>query len=851
MAYQHQEAILQQAHYLVDQQQKQPQIHADQQLLEFIVTHLTNDESLKHAAKDLLNSSTFAKPDETSQNTPEATVTWTENKASLSIQEIYKICQNTLCDPDDFLDMTKMRPTHIKGITATQTNSELTALKNSPHKTWISCRTDIRATNDEERRCLYRQTDNKINWHETIKIFDNFQASRNYSQTARLHALQDLAIHVYPAFEENIRTKTIEHLVLYLKGFNIKKPDIVKYQEQLQTASRFPNQEFRSAFQEAETIYQKYRGNTISDTATTNTAHQTFDHGLFTFTFKCISAFCEPKFAEGLINKRDQELKLGNPINAQNYISAIVQRERLEANRPTGTMILGWTPDNNMTLNEVKINSINTTLQNLGINPSNLPPMDTDHHQYLYALSAQAANDTAVTQNPTTNESAAPHMNQTQKINYPTKHTSEQRPISPMKQILDKVRHENMRKHIVENELIAETTTHSQKRPAQTPPDDPNPQTLTNAIRQLNQVILPDELANPLKNIQITKDACIQQAPKAYSKIIDHQKDKIRSMQFRGDLSKTQIINNTLYNLEHSYPELDKQITNILTYSDSINKLLGTLPEQLTNLKNTSERQLRPTKVNTFNTNFRQQTPSPTKDNQQQYRQRSKSNEYNRATSNDRQRQYSSNEYYRANSNDRQRQYSNNEYKNTNRSRQEQYNSNRNRNNSNPRNTSYTHNNSNNRQPRNNTRSPYNNRNTYNNKPNNYNRDRSTSYNNYRKTPYYKDNRSPSYNNQQSYDNRRDSKPYRPRQSESRERSIETRRKYPALRRGYNAPQDYDPTKQKYCIKCSKYPKFDHHMQDCLKYDKINENPCTICNKGFHMDQECKNKQVTYTQDLN
>jgi hypothetical protein len=71
----------------------------------------------------------------------------------------------------------------------------------------------------------------------------------------------------------------------------------------------------------------------------------------------------------------------------------------------------------------------------------------------------------------------------------------------------------------------------------------------------------------------------------------------------------------------------------------------------------------------------------------------------------------------------------------------------------------------------------------------------------------------------------------------SRSSSWDTRKVYPSMRKGDNCREDYDPRKQKDCTKCTNP---GHHEFECRKYPHYSSKKCSVCNKCFHLSDECR-----------
>ena len=71
----------------------------------------------------------------------------------------------------------------------------------------------------------------------------------------------------------------------------------------------------------------------------------------------------------------------------------------------------------------------------------------------------------------------------------------------------------------------------------------------------------------------------------------------------------------------------------------------------------------------------------------------------------------------------------------------------------------------------------------------------------------------------------------------SRESSVKARQLYPEMEKGRNCGFDYDPTKGKYCRKCSSTSV--HHEFQCFRYKNFNKKLCTVCEKLNHFAADC------------
>jgi hypothetical protein len=58
-----------------------------------------------------------------------------------------------------------------------------------------------------------------------------------------------------------------------------------------------------------------------------------------------------------------------------------------------------------------------------------------------------------------------------------------------------------------------------------------------------------------------------------------------------------------------------------------------------------------------------------------------------------------------------------------------------------------------------------------------------------------------------------------------------------AKARGIKCSRDYDPRREKKCLKC--LTKGTHHEFECKKYLRRSKYNCKNCNKGFHWAEEC------------
>jgi len=140
-----------------------------------------------------------------------------------------------------------------------------------------------------------------------------------------------------------------------------------------------------------------------------------------------------------------------------------------------------------------------------------------------------------------------------------------------------------------------------------------------------------------------------------------------------------------------------------------------------------------------------------------------------------------------------------------------------------------------------------------------FSRDRNRPYSRDRNRPYSRDRNSQFYSNRPRTPSRdRNNQPRdRPRgrspgkrdysktnnprsqsRGKSRERSVESRRLYPEMRKGVNCGLDYNPMKAKHCRKCRLSE--THHEFQCYKYEKFNPNLCGVCNKFNHFASDCK-----------
>jgi len=115
-----------------------------------------------------------------------------------------------------------------------------------------------------------------------------------------------------------------------------------------------------------------------------------------------------------------------------------------------------------------------------------------------------------------------------------------------------------------------------------------------------------------------------------------------------------------------------------------------------------------------------------------------------------------------------------------------------------------------------------------------YKKDRSQSP--YDRKKYSSDNR-PSRNDRSRYNDRSRSRD----RKYSRNNTPSKNDKFGDFIPGVNASNDYKPESQKHCMKC--FSKSEHHEFRCPTYFRVAARQCSMCNKGYHFDADCKNKR--------
>lgn len=80
-----------------------------------------------------------------------------------------------------------------------------------------------------------------------------------------------------------------------------------------------------------------------------------------------------------------------------------------------------------------------------------------------------------------------------------------------------------------------------------------------------------------------------------------------------------------------------------------------------------------------------------------------------------------------------------------------------------------------------------------------------------------------------------------PMNNSDRSKSMDARKSYPNMNKGYNCSYSYDPTKIKFCSKCSLGN--SHHEFECQIYPKYEFNICKSCEKYHHETSSCREIQ--------
>ena len=353
-----------------------------------LLSKMAIPENEKETLRSKLKTMVTPEPMETSQSDQIATQNWDIDENALSVQQVHRLAKKFQLDASLYMDKGHIKPKHVTGLKMDLTKQQIEALiANDTHK-WTVCRSNIRASPEDEKRCLRYKDDGNISWFDTIETYNDFQCSRNYSDKAILEGLQDLAVQVYPTHAEYIREKSLKSLELYLKGFQVQKTDHQKYVAKLASCTRFPTQDFLPAYNEAVYIYKKYRGKTIKDLASPDTNNVNFDMGLYEFVFKCISAFCIPEVANKIIATRDKQIRLSQVVTAETFFHSIKMMEKDDSCRPTQVKILGWKPQS-IQINNVNLEKIKRNAKNFGIDPNLIQPQATNEIDYMHQLSVE------------------------------------------------------------------------------------------------------------------------------------------------------------------------------------------------------------------------------------------------------------------------------------------------------------------------------------------------------------------------------------------------------------------------------------------------------------------------------
>ena len=125
--------------------------------------------------------------------------------------------------------------------------------------------------------------------------------------------------------------------------------------------------------------------------------------------------------------------------------------------------------------------------------------------------------------------------------------------------------------------------------------------------------------------------------------------------------------------------------------------------------------------------------------------------------------------------------------------------------------------------------------NNYDNRPS---RSRSQNYSSQRNSrSNSRDYNSNSYRRSRSFSNER--RDYRQSRDSSNQRSNSKDRgwSFSDMEKGINCARDYDPRKEKHCLKCMTND--DHHEFLCKTYYRRGKFQCSKCNGGFHFPEEC------------
>ena len=830
---------------------------------------LLTDLSLATGQSGLINQIENLKPQATYYDTTDKKIIepikWTQNPSARAEDEIRQIAESHGKDSNLYLDETGARVRHCLGIKKNSTLAELDDIleniKNGTQK-WIVCLSTIRASFDEEKRCLVYETNKVINWDKSLKRFNALQGSRRYSENTRLVALRDLATYAMPQSSLYFESLDLKSIDIYLRGLTPIIPEKILYRELLQTYSRLVDTQFVTAYKGASELYKKYRGETLRPTANANMNDIEFDHGLFTFSYHCVKQFCIPSLANSLCKYRDDQISLGKKVDFKKIIEAITKFEHNQDNRPKVTMILNWSQGENIQILNTSLNKPEHIPQKFGLteefeNFDNLPEdqfLELSYEKHIKPAQSSRGEKPKGTKSTQNNVSKQQYVPQQQNVK------------------TDQAVYENVGNSKIEDD-----------------------------ISKLNRVRLPTLPTNILlvsKNIRYFENVrqhMLETEPIAWRDTVENIANHVRSEKPRHPAQQDLIDNTTKYIYTH-YKNLNPETQCTLGLSTQVNNALETHKEDLLHdmIKSNIDEKIvtRSGKVTNHNTRISRQDQYSR--NRERFRTPSINRYRNmRTPSRDRQRDSYSNSYKQYDTYNKDKQYSRTDrdsytdrkrytspYRRDSYSRQQsqspyRQNDSRRQSRSYDRQTGYNRQSTSpfNSRYRKQSRSPYKNQTGY-------------KYDNYRNRTDNKDNnRNPSFDRLSRNQNRSDSNSrYKDRDNQyvrnrsssrsknnrtftreptpkrvnnryrSRERSLEIRNKYPDLKYGYNTPYSYNPLEQKFCLKCSFEPNVKvktHHFFDCRKFMQHNPDICDNCHRGNHMNEECTKKNGYFTKGQN
>ena len=131
-------------------------------------------ENEKEELKSQLKQMETKEPIETSQVDQIVTQNWNIDEKALSVQQVLTIAQKYDLEASLYLDQTHIKPKHVSGLKMDLTKQQVEALiANDAHK-WTVCRSNIRASPEDEKRCLRYKDDGNISWYDTIGTYNDF-----------------------------------------------------------------------------------------------------------------------------------------------------------------------------------------------------------------------------------------------------------------------------------------------------------------------------------------------------------------------------------------------------------------------------------------------------------------------------------------------------------------------------------------------------------------------------------------------------------------------------------------------------------------------------------------------------